>query len=172
MTLPDYNGAGRLPFAETPYGTTIEEIFERFVVNADHAKKQRERLYAALDLHLNLIRRKFGAGTRAWIDGGFVTNKDWPPKDIDVAYLMETDRYVEAVQPGNAALWTLLSVSAGQPRLAVVDRVQPMGGLIDAFPVVNAEATTKIWFDRWASVKNRAGGIVDGERKGFVEVTL
>src|SRR5262245_36215594 len=120
MTLPDYDDAGRLPFAEAPYETTLEELHDRFVVSAGRGKKQRERLYAALDLHLDLIRRKFGAGTRAWIDGGFVTEKDWPPKDVDIAYVMPTERYIEAVQPDNASLWTLLGVSAGQPKLAVV----------------------------------------------------
>ena len=121
---------------------------------------------------MDLVRRQFGAGTRAWIDGGFVTDKDWPPKDVDIAYVMANERYIEAVQSEHASLWTLLNVSAGQPRLAVVDRVQPMGGLVDAFPVVDAEALTKIWFDRWSTVKNRSGGILAGERKGFVEVTL
>lgn len=172
MTLPDYTDEGRLPFADKPYVTTLDEVLERFVVNAAHAKKQRERLFAALDLHLDLVRRRFGTGTRAWINGGFVTDKDWPPKDVDIVYVMSNDRFIEAVQPENAPLWTLLGVSAGQPSLNAIERVQPMGGLVDAFPVPDAEASTGIWFDRWSSVKNKAGGIVVDERKGFVEVTL
>jgi len=85
MTLPDFDDDGWLPPADDPYPTTLEEIHERFVENASCARAQRQRLFSALELHLDLVRRKLGRGIKAWIDGGFVTDKDWPPKDVDIA---------------------------------------------------------------------------------------
>lgn len=171
MTLPDYDDSGRLPCASKPYATTLDEIRVRFVENATTAKAHRERLFRALEMHVELVRRKFGTGIRAWIDGGFVIDKDWPPKDIDVAYVMPVERYVEASRPEHASLWTLQAVSAQSPSL-FTDRLQPMGGLIDAFPAIDDPSQTGYWHDKWSGVTDRNGERIEGERKGFVEVTL
>ena len=171
MTLPDYNAAGRLPYAAEPYSTTLDEVHSRFVESATTARAQRERLFRALELHVEQVRRRFGTGIRAWIDGGFVTDKDWPPKDIDVAYVMPVDRYIDASRPEHASLWTLQSVSALSPSLHTA-RLQPMGGMIDAFPAVDVPSQTDYWHDNWSGVTDRSGERIEGERKGFVEVRL
>jgi len=85
---------------------------------------------------------------------------------------MPTATFVEAARPENASLWTMLKVSAQQPMLIGERKVQPMGGLVDAFAVPNDEVRVQYWTDMWSGVTNRSGERVDGKRKGFVEVML
>ena len=111
-----------------------------------------------------------GAGTKAWIDGGFITHKTWAaPHDADVALVFQPS--VAFNEEPVVPLLTLRNVSAAELRLPAT-RLQPMGGLVDAFLVPDQPAHTAIWHETWSSVKDANGAILPGKRKGYVEVIL
>lgn len=170
MVLPALTVDGLLPAAAAPYLTDMNELRAVFVDGAPAFRDERARICSALELHLDLAREHVGPGTRAWIDGGFITHKTWAaPHDADVALVFQPAvRFAtEPVVP----LLTLKNVSAVEPRLAI-ERLQPMGGLVDAFLVPDQPAHTAVWHDTWSSVKDANGDIVPGLRKGYVEVIL
>lgn len=170
MALPALTADGLLPAAASPYLTDMNELREIFVDRAPAFRDERARVFLALGLHLGLAREHVGAGTRAWIDGGFITHKRWAaPHDADVALVISPTATftLDAVLP----LLTLKDVSADEPRLGTA-RLQPMGGLVDAFLVPDQPAALASWHDTWSSVKDATGVIVPGRRKGYVEVIL
>jgi hypothetical protein len=170
VVLPALTADGLLPAGPVPYPTDMSELRDLFVDRAPAFRDERARVYAALELHLDLARDHVGAGTRAWIDGGFITHKTWAaPHDADVALVIPPTATfsIDGVLP----LLTLKNVSADEPRL-VTARLQPMGGLVDAFLVPDQPAHRASWHDTWSSVKDATGVIVPGRRKGYVEVIL
>ncbi|MFT4288780.1 DUF6932 family protein [Nocardioides sp.] len=170
VVLPALTADGLLPPAGAPYLTDMDELRQIFVDGAPAFRDERARVFTALELHLGLARERVGAGIHAWIDGGFITHKTWAaPHDADVALVISPTAHfvVDEVLP----LLTLKDVSAVEPKLATA-RLQPMGGLVDAFLVPDQPAARATWHDTWSSVKDATGVIVQGQRKGYVEVIL
>ena len=170
MALPPLTAEGVLPASTSPHPSDLAELRSLFVDAAPAFRTERAQVFTALELHLSLARDRLGAGTRAWIDGGFITHKTWAaPHDADVAFIVPPNisMVVDEVMP----LLTLKDVSAAEPRLTTV-RLQPMGGLVDAFLVPDQPASLAIWHDTWSSVKDASGAIAAGQRKGYVEVIL
>jgi hypothetical protein len=155
-----------------PHAATFEEIYRVFVVEAPNSAR-REVIFAAFRLYAELVWNFFPTA-RLWVNGGFVTHKDLPPHDVDVAFLVPTSELqsVFSVQSDAFALLTLQGVSSEEPRIAGIERVQPFGGLVDSFAVpVDNPAAMKVWATRWSMASTPSG---DGYRtdveKGFLEV--
>ncbi|RBY87084.1 hypothetical protein DQ244_17245 [Blastococcus sp. TBT05-19] len=134
-----------------------------FVDQAPHTEHRRS-LYRALQGWLNSMRTLLPTGGTAWLNGGFVTHKTSPPKDVDVV-LMVHDADVMGLTPTDEILVRsqLTDRSAG---------TQPMGGLVDAFIAQHGNAREElIWDTTWSAVKDDTGLIVPGAAKGYLEVS-
>lgn len=117
---------GRLPPGRHP--ATLDEVFQRFVDDAPHAE-HRGRIFRALEVYLDRLVELAGPGT-VWLDGGFVTHKDAPPHDVDLAYLcrdaahlealLRTDGVLELVTLQDVAFWKPFAASPGESNLSVV----------------------------------------------------
>lgn len=176
MPLPSIDPVTRvLPSTsdKSPHPATLDEVYEAFVVAAPH-RQVRERIFAALRLYSDRL-WEFFPGAPLWINGGFVTHKESPPHDVDLAFLTTTQE-IERVfsAPSDAiTLLTLQSVSMKHPFEGNVPRVQPFGGLVDGFFVpTDIPEVVQTWRDRWSVAPNPDGnGYRDDMFKGFVEVT-
>ncbi|MEQ0561623.1 hypothetical protein ABJI51_21270 [Amycolatopsis sp. NEAU-NG30] len=164
---------GRLPEGRHQVGW--EDVERVFVKNAPFAT-ERAVIFDALRLHFQLMTSLFPDGGELWINGGFTTHKTWAaPKDADLAYLVPCEainglRQEQLVTV--ASLLTLQGVSAVQPHWRFVDRVQPMGGLIDAFFVPSdVPSAVETWDNTWSMVTGPDRKIIPGKRKGYLEVT-
>nr|WP_143173358.1 hypothetical protein [Nocardiopsis flavescens] len=151
---------------------SVEEIYETFVENAPH-RQAREVIFDAFKLHFSLIRKILASGT-LWIDGGFCTHKAEEPKDIDIFIVVDpsvASRVTPEQEDQLMQLLTLQQVFSGAPRTAL-DRVQPMGGLVDCFLALSTDADALKEFDQlWSSVKGADGETVPGVTKGYLEVS-
>lgn len=157
---------------QVPYLATLEEVHQVFVVEAPHSKR-RQLIFDAFIIYSALLWDYFPSAV-LWLNGGFVTYKDAPPHDLDVAFLVEQAelRRVFGNDPGALSLLTHQGVSAAQPKFENLRRLQPFGGLIDSFMVpADVEAAVGTWRDRWSMAPTPAG---DGYRedllKGYLEV--
>ena len=174
--IPPTDGGplGLLPAAQGPYVCTLDEVHEQFVTNAPH-RAVRERIFEALRLWIDLAEDVFGPG-RLWINGGFVTHKPHPPKDVDIAFLPHVPLAVDAAIKTGAAfqLLTVQDLLFSRPAPGGhLQRMQPVGGLVDAFLAdVRVPTDAEIWFDIWSSVKDLDGEMIVGARKGFLEVSV
>ncbi|XBH21579.1 hypothetical protein V5R04_15445 [Jonesiaceae bacterium BS-20] len=150
---------GLLPVAK--HRASIEEVRRAFVENAPF-REQRDRLWNTFLVYRSLILDVI-PNARFWVDGGFVTHKEWAaPKDIDVCVLV-VQRDLEGVDASFEDLLTRED-SAGR-------RVQPMGGLIDGFLVIrNNRASLQYWHEHWTNVTDQNGDLDPVRRKGYVEV--
>ncbi|MFJ8697548.1 DUF6932 family protein [Streptomyces roseolilacinus] len=169
--IPPLTPGGMLPVGRHP--ATLEEIHDVFVVQAPHTT-HRQRLYSALELYVALVRDLLPRAT-LWVDGGFCTHKAAPPADIDLV-LFASRRLVQHFDQERWTrmnqLITLQNLTAMAPH-TVERRIQPMGGLIDAFLAEEGNADdVALWDYNWSLVKDADGKIVDGERKGYLEVEL
>jgi len=168
--IPEIQRDGLLP--DGRHVATLDEIRQIFVEEAPFSSERR-LILTGLQLHLSLMREMFSAGA-AWINGGFVTRKTWSaPKDVDIIYVLSAAE-INALDAESAArlasLLTLQGVSSAAPPIKAM-RVQPMGGLLDAFLVVEEEVDQQIYWDRiWGTVMAAGGVVVDGVRKGYLEV--
>ena len=98
------------------------------------------------------------------MNGGFVTHKSAKPKDIDV---------VIVARPSEV---NVLDMSDMIPLLTHTGedgvRVQPMGGLVDGFIVERGNPDKiRYWDDYWKTVLDESRVALEGERKGYVEVS-
>lgn len=168
LELPSLNDEGLLPVEL--HVTTLDEI-ERVFVREAPFSNERALIFDALRIYARLVWARFPEAV-LWVDGGFVTHKDWaPPKDVDVTVVLTgMADYDPHEHPEDVPLWTLMDVSAGRPSLASIERVQPMGGLVDGFyaPGDNA-ATVTFWTGWWKRLSKQDGQVVPNA-KGFVEV--
>ena len=172
MTLPPMDPDGRLPAGRHP--ASLSDLEDRFVHRAPHAA-HRALIWRGFLLHVDLIRAAFGP-TIAWVDGGFITHKLDAPRDVDVVYLVpgvEMHRAFTADPRQVLELITLQDLIVGQPGPAALDRLQPVGGTVDAF-LVPAEDSAKLdyWDRLWSAVKGADGRTLEGATKGYVEVRL
>ncbi|MFF9885787.1 DUF6932 family protein [Streptomyces eurythermus] len=169
--IPPLTPGGMLPVGRHP--ATLEEIHDVFVANAPHAG-HRQRLYSALELYVGLVRDLLPRAT-LWVDGGFCTHKPTPPKDIDLV-LFASRRLVQHFDQEEwtrmSQLLTLQNLTAQAPP-TMAGRIQPMGGLIDAFLAEEGNPDdVALWDHNWSLVRGDDGKIVEGERKGYLEVAL
>ncbi|MFE4305687.1 DUF6932 family protein [Streptomyces sp. NPDC056891] len=166
--IPALTESGLLPPGR--HAASMREIREIFVEQAPHADHRR-RIFRAFELYSDMIRDILERGT-FWVDGGFCSHKAAPPEDLDLAVLIDsslplTDKDHERLIP----LFTLQGVQAGQPQVWA-NRVQPMGGLIDSFPVVaGIPEQEEYWDATWSKVKGPDGELVPGAVKGYLEVS-
>lgn len=169
MPIPPLNDDGLLPAADAPYQATIDEVRAAFVAGQP-CELHREQLFSAFRLHTAQM-RSIGFN-RVWVDGGFVTRKLSPPKDIDLVYPAASTEHLRLAltTPGIEALLTQRDVIIGRPMSVASERVQPMGGLVDAF--LCSPAKYDYWLDMWSRVKRPDGTTDYSERKGFLEVAL
>lgn len=156
----------------------LNEIRARFVDEAPAATRgRRELIFAALSLHVTMLRRLFiGHPTRFWIDGGFTTHKTWIPRDADLACIVPPAAFELASKDAALPLWTLSNVTARRGALGpevVTEKLHTMGGLTDAY-IYRADQPDVLELARrqWSRVRDREGAIVDGLIKGIVEVSF
>lgn len=128
---------GLLPPARPgPYAATLAEVKDVFV---DHAPNpiERQLIFGALCHWLSVAHQAFGPGL-VWVNGGFVTHKAAPPHDVDLVFIPDDlDTARKSLVGGEG--YSLLTVqdmffSIPEPGGHLV-RLQPFGGLVDAFLV-------------------------------------
>ncbi|WP_404814184.1 DUF6932 family protein [Kitasatospora fiedleri] len=143
-----------------------------FVTRAPHSET-RKRIFDAFALYFTLVQDLIGRGT-LWVNGGFCTHKEEPPKDIDLVIIANPEdiqHFGQAEEERLVQLLTLQGVNVGMPQ-AFSPRVQPMGGLIDAFFILSEDFdAVKMWDTLWSSVKGADGNIIEGATKGYLEVS-
>ncbi|MFE8927764.1 DUF6932 family protein [Streptomyces griseus] len=167
--IPALTDGGLLPPGR--HAATLAEIKEIFVEQAPHAE-HRGRIFRAFELYADLVQDVLERGT-FWVDGGFCTHKQAPPADLDLAVFIDrslnlTEKDVERLVP----LLTLKQVEVHGGPVEWAERVQPMGGLIDGFPVVaGVPEQEQYWDTLWSSVKGPDGQPVPGVVKGYLEVS-
>jgi hypothetical protein len=161
---------------------TWDEVERLFVHEAPH-RDSREVTYRVLREWAHACWCLLPSA-RFWIDGGFVTHKDEAPLDADVVAVVPISELqalderlrheLHAAEIDSAskcqtvvrfwALWSLQGVEAGSPVMSL-QKLQPFGGHVDAFYVVEENvAGLQYWHDWWSQ---GAGDTL----KGYVEVT-
>jgi len=130
-------------------------------------------LYGALTTYMVLLQRLVPSG-RAWLDGGFGTQKATEPHDVDVVLHPADWNALKALDERDRTdflgLLTHQDIIVGSmdpPQWW--ERLQPFGGALDAFLCYPGQEA--MWEQTWSSVKDSAGHIVPGAIKGFVEVS-
>ncbi|MBZ4496956.1 MULTISPECIES: hypothetical protein [Dermacoccus] len=159
------SGDGFLPVAPGPHFATLDEVRDRFVTHAPNVV-QRERVFRGLEIWIEQARDLYGSG-RVWIDGGFVTHKADAPDDVDVAFLPD-DRERATTAMASAHGLGLLTMQNLMCDIGSVARLQPVGGLVDAF-LVDADDDMDVENMTWLFSQVKG---VKHVRKGFVEVVI
>lgn len=171
MSLPDLTADGRLPPGR--HVAALDEVEAIFVDRAP-CRLHRALIWRAALLHMNMMCARVGACS-AWIDGGFVTQKAEEPHDIDIVYVAPTAAIEHAASTDFAGLLhlvTLKDLIIGEPSAGWLDRLQPVGGLVDAFLVPEVPERLDYWDQTWSRVKGPDGLLVADAEKGYVEVRL
>jgi hypothetical protein len=161
--LPAVQGDyGLLPASDTPHRATLEEVFELFVLGAPYAER-RKQLWEVFPAYVRNVKAYFPT-CRILLDGGFTTHKHWEaPDDIDVSIGVDPVQYNALQDWERAQVFNSVSATGSKVRV--------MGGMIDAsrFHLANPDRWAK-WHDDWSSVRAPDRSIVDGLKKGYVEV--
>jgi hypothetical protein len=147
----------------------LPDLYDRCVLDAP-CRRHRETLYGALAVHLGLIQRVIPAG-RAWIDGSFVTRTEFPPEDVDVViHPADWEAAASMSTSAKAQLYALLTLQDVAARLPPIDvsRLQPVGGVIDAYLCYPGHEAT--WQYQWSRVLNADRSVAKDQEKGYVEV--
>jgi hypothetical protein len=141
---------------------TVTTVRRLFVEQAPY-RSDRELIWEAFGVYHAQVLRLLPSA-RFWVDGGFVTHKDWAaPKDVDVCLIAQADEIAAA----GVALMPLLTDASG------ATRIQPMGGLVDSFitvPRPDPDCNTAYWAHQWSRVQDLNGNEDASRRKGYVEV--
>lgn len=167
VALPALTQEGRLPAGA--HAATLADV-EEFVTKAPH-RAVRELIFSALQIHLQLLQAVVPHG-RLWLDGGFVTHKPEAPKDADLTIVLTTAAVAALTPADHDQLGQLITLQNVASNVFNGPRIQPMGGLIDSFLVVESNvAGMAFWSAFWSAVKDAAGNTVGGATKGFLEVT-
>lgn len=160
--LPAVQGdLGLLPALDAPHLASLEDVFDLFVSAAPYSK-ERQELWAVFPIYVRKVRALFPT-CRILLDGGFTTHKPWAaPEDIDVSVGVEKVHY-EMLQPWERA--ELFNTEADGVK------VRAMGGLVDAsrFQLGNPDRFV-MWHEHWSTVRGQDRNIIEGLRKGYVEV--
>lgn len=141
---------------------TMATVQRLFVEQAPY-RSDRQLIWDAFGVYRAQVLRLLPSA-RFWVDGGFVTHKDWAaPKDVDVCLIAQTDEIAAA----DVALMPLLTDMSG------ATRIQPMGGLVDNFitvPRPDPDCNTAYWAHQWSRVQDLNGNEDASRHKGYVEV--
>jgi hypothetical protein len=142
MALPKPNNHGFLDPSSDPYAGTLADLHQRFVVESPNHNELRQRVFTALELHLSLL-SDIGGPAKVWVNGGFITFKAAPPHDVDLVYLCRDESHMGHMlrSDGIYELLTLQNVIVGSPAAGGLAKVQPVGGLVDAFLAVRRPRT-------------------------------
>lgn len=175
MAIPSVDPTtGLLPAAAGAYSASFQEIEQQFVVQAPNSV-ERADIFAALCVWATRVRATFGSG-RIWIDGGFVTHKAPPPHDVDVVFIPDDPDRVndELLLAQGYELLTLQQLFFLHPGTGgTLERLQPVGGLVDAFIADPRRADAlQYWHALWSAVKLIDGSISQDQTKGYLEVIL
>ncbi|MGU3652516.1 DUF6932 family protein [Mycolicibacterium sp. A43C] len=171
MPIPRPNTQGFLDPSALPYKGTLDELHQRFVAESPTHNDERARIFSALVVHLELL-EDVGGPASVWVDGGFITYKEAAPHDVDLVYLCRDEHHMGTMlrSPDVFTLLTMADVIIGFPVEVGLQRLQPVGGLVDAFLTI--PEGQMYWAAQWAKIKGPDGNRVPGTRKGFVEVSL
>lgn len=157
MPLPPWTLEGLLPPGRLP--ADLADIYERLVYDAPH-QNEREILFSALNSYLGAVARIIPAG-RAWVGGAFIARTEAVPSGLDVVLIPDDWGSLKRMTgPARASLYGLLTlrgVMVGRPAM-YLDKVQPVGGLLDGFLCFPGDEAT--WARTWS----------DQARRGFPEV--
>jgi hypothetical protein len=167
--LPALTADGLLP--PGIHSATLAEVEELFVNNAPHADHRRV-IFSGLDLYMRVLTSKVPSGTM-WLDGGFVTHKAQPPSDVDLALLIDGTTLGALTPEDWQVMFQLVTLQGVQSHAPAIKspRVQPMGGLIDAFMIEASDpAGRNLWEATWSRVMDEHKRVIPGKVKGFVEV--
>jgi hypothetical protein len=144
--------------------TTLQEIEQFFVDGAPH-RERRRLIYRGFVTWLEIL-RTLCPNVTLWIDGGFTTHKDVPPKDVDVTAIISVSD-LNSMDEDQQNTFDSLMTKVGGPN---EHRVQPMGGLVDGFYAVRGQPDGIIfWHNTWSAVYVDGAEVV-GELKGYLEV--
>lgn len=159
---------GYLPPRQQPYLLTWGEIHEMFVTQAPY-RERRQRIFSALQLFADSIWELI-PDARLWINGGFTTQKDWAaPEDVDVVILGNAVPPQTKAALLNQGLLTLEDVNFSvNAKTMHVPALKTFGGLVDSYLAdVKSE---EVWRAQWSRVRGPDGKVIEGVKKGFVEV--
>ena len=149
---------------------TLADVRARFVDEAPRVTRpHRDRIFRALTVHVELATQVvIDEPLTLWINGGVTTHKAESPEDVDIVYFTSPAGVDLLSHKSSSPLWTLNTVSAvhDQDRV-VLEKLQPMGGLIDSYVSVDSPIMRNVWYRQWQS-SNR----LDLKGKGFVEVKI
>lgn len=154
------------------HSATLDEVYETFVVAAPFSD-ERALIFRALTVYLEILQSRF-TNPRVLLNGGFTTHKNWAaPKDVDLAIGLSNADFKSAYHPDNHSLITIWDGAVSNPQPLRIEKIQPMGGLVDGyfFPTKMANVA-RYWEDQWSKIKDEHGNGILGARKGFVEVTF
>lgn len=159
---------GYLPPQQQPYLLTWGEVHELFVVKAPY-RERRQRIFAALQLFADSV-WEIVPDARLWIDGGFTTHKEWgAPEDVDVVILgnaLSPQMKATLLHQGLLTMEKLdFQVNS---KIMHIPSLRPFGGLVDAY--LADSKREDFWRAQWSRVKGPDGKVIDGLKKGFVEV--
>lgn len=164
MSIPSLLCSGLLP--EGIHSASLGEIHATFVESAPH-QERRQVIFDALKAWVGAV-SELGVDGILWIDGGFVTHKANPPEDVDVVLRVKPST-LDGMSHDAEVKFSSLLTDNSDPKT----RIQPMGGLVDAFLALRSNPDrTLYWKDFWSKVKDDAGNQIAGVYKGFVEVKL
>lgn len=135
---------------------------------------RRERIWSAFETwRLQAVDRL--APTHYWIGGSFITSKD-DPNDIDVVAWLPLDSYRKLRQDEPRHIFELSTLqhidfmADGDENVAQLERLQPMGGLVDGYPVGESAVTRRIWQRQFTNDWTDRQVLIPGTEKGIVEV--
>ena len=155
------------PYPLLPPGAhpaTLDEIYEVFVQDAPF-RVERERIWSAVLPWATQVSAYF-PGAQIFMDGGFVTHKDFAaPSDVDFCLGIQPEQYQSLQDWEKSKVFTI--------RREGKDPLRPYGGLIDAFAFPrDNEARRAYWDIWWSSIRGSNRQIMQGSTKGYVEVLL
>lgn len=171
MPIPDWNNDGLLPAASAPHHATLDEIYDRCVLDAPN-RERREHLFTGLRLYSESARTILGPGALL-ISGAFVTQQ---AEAIGIVAVVIPDDY-GAGRPTDDdliarahMLMTQTSVIVGAPTYVGLSDVKPFAGLLDA--LILYESHRSAVHRRLSRVTDTVGKTVENATKGYLEVRL
>lgn len=168
MLPPIDPGTGFLPLGA--HQATLDDIRQRFVDEAPHARDRRVLVFKALETYFQILRMFFPSGL-ALVDGGFTTHKVDAPHDVDVAILPDdpslTANWNTETYTDFQGILTLQDVIIGGQDAAYFQRVQPFAGLLDSF--IFPPEREQYWRNLWGASRGPDNQPI-WDTKGYLEV--